>query len=183
MVWRESGHISLCEYLCDHLYDGNCICVVIHGHEQLSDCPGLFRPGYGDRHAGSRAQYRSGSSLYLRLSYGSGRRGCCDSPVPACFRRLCAGEPAGKKNAHKAWLGRLREAYHAENRKLWLFPVSDYRQRQYPADCAEYGAAALRRSGRGRYSGYLRHHCAELSIVDYYAHERHYPGQSAGGQL
>ena len=89
----------------------------------------------------------------------------------------------GVKNAHKAWLGRLREAYHAENRKLWLFPVSDYRQRQYPADCAEYGAAALRRSGRGRYSGYLRHHCAELSIVDYYAHERHYPGQSAGGQL
>ena len=59
VVWRESGHISLCEYLCDHLYDGNRICVVIHGHEQLSDCPGLFRPGYGDRHAGSRAQYRS----------------------------------------------------------------------------------------------------------------------------
>ena len=89
----------------------------------------------------------------------------------------------GKKNAHKTWLGRLCQTDDAENHKLRIFSVFDYRQRQYPADCAEYGAAALRRSGRGRYSGYLRHHRAELSIVDYYAHEWHYPGQSAGGQL
>ena len=183
MVWRESGHICLCEHLCDYLYVGNRICVVIHGHEQLSDCPGLFRPGYGDRHAGRSVEYYSGSHFYFRLPYGRSRSGCCDSFVSACFRRLCAGEPAGKKNAHKTWLGRLCQTDDAENHKLRIFSVFDYRQRQYPADCAEHSAAALWRSGRGGYSGHLRHHRAELSIVDYYAHERHYPGQSAGGQL
>lgn len=41
-----------------------------------------------------------------------------------------------------------------------------------------YGGA-----GRGRYSGYLRHHCAELSSAHYHAHERDYPGKPAGCQL
>lgn len=124
LMWfgASDATFGLRQHLPDHLHRGHLLCPHGHRHEQLFDCPGLFRPGHGHGDAGGGAQYRPGPHLYLCAPSGRGRGRPGHRALPDGLLRLRPLLPAAETDAGTPAVGRLLLAHHAAVLAFGLSP-------------------------------------------------------------